>query len=367
MKPRSSSGSPPRARSPGESGPGHSSRTPRRRRSRYAYPVPRLRWVVLVLLGFIFSGTGGAVSFFLPAIDTAIHITGHAAVLPSMSPGKATGGATATATPAPAPNAPFTVLLLGSDNDGKFGTSGRSTGVLTQSMILVRVYPTTDQVTMLSLPRDLWVPMSTGGEAKIDSAYEYGGAGAAIATVEEDFQVNIDHYVWIGLQGLVDLIDEVGGIDIVTSHPVLDDFYPGDLTSSNPFSYARVAVLAGPQHMDGEQAMEYVRSRHDDISSDLGRAVRQQQVLVALRQKVSKMSVGDIPNLASALQGEVLTDVPLTEFPSLLGLAQAIDSGQIQHVFLTQFSSQTEADGEDALAPDWNAILPVVHQYFPAT
>jgi LCP family protein required for cell wall assembly len=314
------------------------------------------------------------VSFFLPAIEAAVHITGHAATTPtpkpeaSLSPGAtptATPSPTPTAAPAPASGAAFTVLLLGSDNDGKFGPSGRSVNVLTQSMILVRVDPAADRVTMLSIPRDLYVPLSGGGENKIDSAYGDGGVGEAIATVEEDFDVQIDHYVWIGLQGLVDLIDDVGGIDIVTSHPVLDDFYPGDLTSSDPNSYARVAVLPGPQHMDGEQAMEYVRSRHDDISSDLGRTVRQQQVLVALRQKISQMSVGDIPRLASALSDEVLTDVPLTQFPSLLGLAQDIGAGQIQHVFLTEFSSAT-VDGEDVLAPDWGAILPLVHEYFPA-
>ena len=371
MKPRSPSGSPPPVPSTGGSGQGHGSRLSRRRRSRYNYPIPRLRWVALVLVGFLLSGAGGAVTFFLPAIDAAIHITGHSFTPPPATPGaSASPGASATAAPTAAPvpvsGAPFTVLLLGSDNDGKFGASGRSVNVLTQSMILVRVDPTADQVTMLSLPRDLWVPLSGGGANKIDSAYGDGGVGEAIATVEEDFDVQVDHYVWIGLQGLVDLIDEVGGIDIVTSHPVLDDFYPGDLTSSNPNSYARVAVLPGPQHMDGEQAMEYVRSRHDDISSDLGRNVRQQQVLVALRQKISQMSVGDIPRLASSLSSEVLTDVPLTQFPSLLGLAQAVGAGNIQHVFLTQFSSVMEG-GEDALAPDWNAILPFVHQYFPAT
>ena len=365
MKPRSPSGSPPPVPSTGGSGQGHGSRLSRRRRSRYNYPIPRLRWVALVLVGFLLSGAGGAVTFFLPAIDAAIHITGHSFTTPTATPG-ASATAAPTAASVPVSGDPFTVLLLGSDNDGKFGASGRSVNVLTQSMILVRVDPTADQVTMLSLPRDLWVPLSGGGANKIDSAYGDGGVGEAIATVEEDFDVQVDHYVWIGLQGLVDLIDEVGGIDIVTSHPVLDDFYPGDLTSSNPNSYARVAVLPGPQHMDGEQAMEYVRSRHDDISSDLGRNVRQQQVLVALRQKISQMSVGDIPRLASSLSSEVLTDVPLTQFPSLLGLAQAVGAGNIQHVFLTQFSSVMEG-GEDALAPDWNAILPFVHQYFPAT
>ncbi|MGD0832917.1 MAG: LCP family protein [Candidatus Dormibacteria bacterium] len=373
MNPRSPSGPPTGDPSTGDPARGRGPHHARRRRSRYEYPIPRLRWVALTLVGFLLSGAGGAVTFFLPAIDAAIHITGHSFSTPTPKPeGSASAGATPTATPtatpAPVSGAPFTVLLLGSDNDGKFGPSGRSVNVLTQSMILVRVDPTADQVTMLSIPRDLWVPLSGGGSNKIDSAYGDGGVSEAIATVEEDFDLQVDHYVWIGLQGLVDLIDDVGGIDLVTSHPVLDDFYPGDLTSSNPNSYARVAVLPGPQHMDGEQAMEYVRSRHDDIASDLGRAVRQQQVLVALRQKISELSVGDIPRLASTLSDEVLTDIPLTQFPSLLGLAQDVGAGQIQHVFLTQFSScpPDTCDGTSALLPSWGSLLSYVHQYFPA-
>jgi len=180
--------------------------------------------------------------------------------------------------------------------------------------------------------------------------------------------VQVDHYVWIGLQGLINLIDEVGGIDIVASHPVMDDDYPYDVEgSTNPFAADRVAVLPGAQHMDGVEAMEYVRSRHDDISEDLGRTVRQQQVLVALRQKLSGLSIGDINDIASALSGEVLTDVPLTQFPTLLGLAKDIDQGNIQHVFLTQFSSATLPVVGDVEVPDMSAILQVVHQYFPAT
>src|SRR6185436_3993217 len=147
----------------------------------------------------------------------------------------------------------FTVLLLGSDDDSKF----TSDHVLTQSMILVRVVPSTKQVTMLSIPRDLYVHLSTGGYGKIAGAYSYGGPGAAIATVAQNFGVRINDYIWVGLLGLIKLIDAVGGVDVVTSHPVLDDYYPADVFSRYPFSYERVAVLAGPQHLDGVHAMQY--------------------------------------------------------------------------------------------------------------
>jgi LCP family protein required for cell wall assembly len=339
-----------------------------------------VRSILLVLLGFVLSGVGGAVSFFWPTITTALGATGHNIQAPT--PSAIPGSLSATPTAVPTSSSPFTVLLMGSDNDGKFtSASGAPYFCCAQSLILVRVDPAAGSVTMLSIPRDLWVPIySASGQqlgskdspGKVSQAFGDAGDGtsgadAQIAPIEQDFQVTIDHYVWIGLQGLINLIDEVGGIDIVASHPVMDDNYPYDVAgSSNPNAADRVAVLPGAQHMDGVEALEYVRSRHDDLSSDLGRNVRQQQVLVALRQKLSQLSLGDINNLASALSGEILTDVPLTQFPLLLGISKDIGSGSIQHVYVAQDSPGTE-DGQSVLEPDMSAILALIHQYFPAT
>ena len=103
------------------------------------------------------------------------------------------------------------------------------------------------------------------------------------------------------------LYQRLGGIDVVTTHPVLDDEYPADVYSRFPFDYQRVAVLAGPQHLDGIHAMQYVRSRHGDLQSDFGRSQRQQQVLLAIRQKAKQINPEDIPNLAAAIGGEVKT------------------------------------------------------------
>jgi LCP family protein required for cell wall assembly len=352
----------------------------RRRVSRYRIPLPRARTIAAVFLGFLLSGVGGAVSFFWPTITAAVGATGHTieVTAPSAIPGSPTAIPSATPTLTPGSEAAFTVLLLGSDNDGKFTTAGATSGFCcTQSMILVRVDPAAATVTMLSIPRDLYVPLYAGdgaflGDDKVSEAFGEANGGtngidAEIATVEQDFEIHVDHYVWIGLQGLINLIDEVGGIDIVASHPVLDDDYPYDVEgSTNPYAADRVAVLPGAQHMDGVEALEYVRSRHDDLSEDIGRTVRQQQVLVALRQKLTGLSIADINDIASALSGQVLTDVPLTQFPLLLGLGKDIDSANIQHFVLTQYTSGTE-NGEDVLLPDMGAILSMIHQYFPAT
>ena len=281
-------------------------------------------------------------------------------VLPTPTPSPSTSTGTST-TPTPVrPPGAFTVLLLGSDNDTKFHGS-----VLTQSMIVVRFNPGSKKVTMLSIPRDLWVPLSTGGTAKIDGAYSYGGAGAAIATVENNFGIQIDAYIWIGLAGLVNVIDKIGGIDVVTAAPVFDDFYPHDIGPGDPYQYLRVAVLAGPQHLDGTHALQYVRSRHNDLQSDFGRSARQQNVLLALRAKAAGISAEDVPALAAALKGQIKTSMSLTRIATLLPLAGNIDIKNIQQIVLLPPYTHACGCAAGYVIPVWGAILPLVHQYFP--
>ena len=308
------------------------------------------------------SAVAGSFAYFMPAVQAAFQFTGQQIqVTPSPSL-LLTPSPTATATASAPPQGAFTVLLLGSDDDSKFS----SDHVLTQSMILVRVVPSTKEVTMLSIPRDLYVHLSTGGYGKVDGAYSYGGAGAAIATVAQDFGVHVDDYIWIGLLGLVKLIDAIGGIDVVTSNPVMDDYYPADVLSSWPYDYERVAVLAGPQHLDGLHAMQYVRSRHGDLQSDLGRSQRQQQVLIAIRQKSKSLSPADLPGISTAIGGELKTSIGLPKVAQLLPLAASFDNpDQIRQIILANPYTHGCGCPETYITPNWGLILPLVHQYFP--
>jgi LCP family protein required for cell wall assembly len=320
----------------------------------------------LIALGFVLSGAIGAVAYFMPAIVTAFQDTGHAIdrnfpTAQASASASASAAASAPAVQAP-PGQPFTVLLLGSDNDAKFGGT-----ILTQSMILARVNPKTRQVVMESIPRDLWVPLSSGGSAKIDAAYLHGGASASVATVEDDFHIHVDHYAWIGLLGLVNLINQVGGIDVVATNPVMDDFYPKDLTGKDPYAYERVAVLPGPQHMNGMQALMYVRSRHGDLRSDFGRSQRQQQVLLALRAKAKLLGIADLPDIATAMANDFSTDMSISEIASLLPIASSVQLQNVQQVILASpYSTPFVVGNQDALQPNWNLILPLTHRYFPA-
>ena len=309
------------------------------------------------------SSVAGGLAYFLPAAQLALDSTGQVIHVPTPSPTDLFTSPSPSQSSSPAAvTGAFTVLLLGSDDDSKFS----SDHVLTQSMILVRVIPSTKQVTMLSIPRDLYVHLSTGGFGKIDGAYSYGGPGAAIATVAQDFNVHIDDYIWIGLLGLVKLIDAIGGIDVVTSHPVLDDYYPADIYSRFPYAYERVAVLAGPQHLDGIHAMQYVRSRHGDLQSDFGRSQRQQAVLTAIRAKAKQLSPEDLPTLSAALGGELKTSIGLSKVAAMLPLAASFDNPDAIHqLYLLPPYSHGGAPG-GSLTPEWGLILPFVHQYFPA-
>ena len=316
------------------------------------------------------SGAAGAALYFSPAIAAAFQDFGHSikqATNPAASPSSAgtSPGTAANGTPAAlaSSGSAFTVLLLGSDNDTKF----QSNAVLTQSMILARVDPVSKHVTMMSIPRDLYVPLSTGGTDKIDKAYLNGGTDAAIATVERDFNVHVDHYAWIGLLGLVHLIDKVGGVDVVASNPVLDDFYPKDLGGNNPYDIERVAVLPGPQHMDGMEALQYVRSRHDDLRSDFGRSVRQQQVLLALRAKAKLLGIADIPDIASAMSDEFSTDMSVTQVGDLLPIAGNVSLSNVQQVvLLPPYTSSQTIWSQSVVVPNWDLILPLTHKYFPS-
>ncbi len=317
----------------------------------------------LLVVGFGLSGVSGVVAYFLPAIAAALNATGQPAQGNGPHP---------VDTPSTAPlsnsNQPFNVLLLGSDNDTKF----QADDVLTQTMILVRINPQTKSVVMFSIPRDLWVPIGdTQSEAKIDAAYSDGGAAEAIATVENNFDVSVNYWVWIGLGGLVQVVNDLHQVNIVAQMPILDDEYPNDLTGNNPYQQARIAILPGPQRVDGVVALEYARSRHGSVLSDISRSQKQQQLLLDIKASANDIGLADVPSVAGALGNSVKTDMSVSQVTGLLPLAQAVSDGKVKQVIMTgspYLTSPTyQIDGQDVLLPDWSAIHSLVAQYFPTT
>jgi LCP family protein required for cell wall assembly len=194
------------------------------------------------------------------------------------------------------------VLIMGSDarpDELRRGQVGR-----TDTLMVLVADRATPRLATVSVPRDLWVAIPGHGEERINAAYELGGSQTAKQTVSNVLGQRIDRFAVIGLQGVRDIVDAVGGIDISVEQPIHDDAYPTD-----DYGYMTVDIPAGPQHMDGETALEYARTRHQD--SDFGRQMRQQRVLSAVRQAVlfKPWNWWRLPAVVAATQRALTTDV----------------------------------------------------------
>lgn len=307
-------------------------------------------------------GLGVLLALLLLAVSVLIYLAPVLALLDSRAPAPLPGVPTPASQPPPLDSSKrINVLLLGSDNDQKF----QSNALLSQTMIVVSIDPRQHQVTLLSLPRDLWVPIPGHAEAKIDLAFAEGGEALARATVEKNFKIPIHYYAWIGLNGLVRVVDRVGGVDVDVLHPVLDDNYPNDF-SGNGWGTERVYIAAGPQHLDGRRTLQYVRSRHGDLLSDFGRSVRQQQVLLALERRTAGMDlVTALPTFARDLNGHVKTDLDLVRLTQFAIFMRGLHPGDVRQAFITPYVRDgVSSDGQQILVADWPAVLAYMRQLF---
>lgn len=312
----------------------------------------RAHWLVLGAVLLCLALVGGALLYLSPVL----------ALLDNRAPSAGKPGAVRLATPPPLDSKQrINILLLGSDNDQKFPQDA----VLSQTMIVVSIDPSKHQVTLLSLPRDLWVDIPGHKSAKIDLAYAQGGAPLARATVEKAFKVPIHYYAWIGLNGLVRVVDRIGGVDVDVLHPVLDDNYPNDFSNSG-YGTERVYLGAGPQHLDGRHTLQYVRSRHGDLLSDFGRSIRQQQVLLAIQQRTAGMDLlTALPTFARDLNGHVKTDLDLVRLTQLALFMRGLNAGDVHQAFLTPYvHDAVSPDGQQILVADWPAVNTYLRQLF---
>jgi LCP family protein required for cell wall assembly len=247
------------------------------------------------------------------------------------------------------------VLILGSDarpDELKRGEVGRTDTLLV--FVGDRAVP---RVAMVSVPRDLWVGIPGYGQERVNAAYELGGAQTAKQTVSNVLGQPIDRYVIIGLQGVRDVVDAVGGIDISVPQAIHDDSYPTD-----DYGYQVVDIPAGRQHMDGDTALKYARTRHQD--SDFARTARQQQVVAAVRNAMlSPLNWPRIPAVAAAVATSIKTDMsPLDGIA--LGAAMLRSPGDADHLVIdTSLATPiTGADGAYLLQAK-ASLQPTVAQF----
>jgi LCP family protein required for cell wall assembly len=230
-----------------------------------------------------------------------------------------------------------TILVLGSDarpDEIKRGEVGR-----TDTLLVLVADRATPRLALLSVPRDLWVTIPGHGEERINAAYELGGSGSAKQTVSNTLGQPVDRYVVIGLQGVRDVVDAVGGVDVTVPQAIHDDTYPTD-----DYGYQTVDIPAGRQHMDGDLALKYARTRHQD--NDFARTARQQQVVGAVRiAMLNPVNWPRIPAVFVAVAQSIKTDVsPLDAIA--IGAAMMRNSGEPDHMVIdTQLAR--EVTGED--------------------
>jgi len=270
---------------------------------------------------------------------------------------------------APSPGGRTNVLLLGIDRRSETGWAYR-----TDTILVLTVDPASRAAGILSIPRDLQVPIPGYGEDRINTANFWGAqgheenadAGASLlkATIEGNFGIPIDGYLMVDFGTFVRIVDALGGIDVEVPETLHDTRYPNP-KPEDPYGYKTVHFDAGRQHMDGTQAIEYARSRMS--TSDFHRAKRQQLVLLAIRQKaLSGAGVVRWPALASAVLDGVKTDLGMGRLLRLAYLAARIDLGSLQQVVLEHplVSSFTRYDGAQVLLPQWALINPVIEELF---
>lgn len=230
------------------------------------------------------------------------------------------------------------MLILGSDarpDELKRGEVGR-----TDTLLLFVGDRALPRVALLSVPRDLWVSIPGYGQERVNAAYEMGGGQTAKQTISNVLGQPVDRYLVIGLQGVRDVVDAVGGVDITVPAPIHDDAYPTD-----DYGYQTVDIPAGPQHMDGDTALKYARTRHQD--SDFARTARQQQVVTAVtRAMLNPLNWPRLPAVVAAIGGSIKTDAtPLDAIA--LGAAMLRDPGDPDRLVIdTSLASEvTGADG----------------------
>ncbi|MFY9901580.1 MAG: LCP family protein [Trichococcus sp.] len=222
---------------------------------------------------------------------------------------------------------PISFLLLGADTgtaEEERTETGRS-----DTIIVCTVNPNTKTTTLLSIPRDSYTEIIGYSDLydyygdyydKMNHAYAYGGTEMSINTVQEFLNIPIDYYVEVNFNGLVDIVDAVGGIEITS--PLTFDFY-------------------GPQFIEGEtkiingyDALQFSRMRKQDPEGDLGRQKRQQMVIKAILDKVLTMgTVVNYKNILATLEDNVQMNISLDEIISIAsGYRKSVDNFQQYYV-----------------------------------
>ena len=216
------------------------------------------------------------------------------------------------------PQEPFYMLLLGVDkSEGRAEQWGDTTSSFrSDTIILARVDPPAQRVTLVSIPRDTMVDMGSHGTQKINAAYSYGGAPYMIEVVSEFAGVDISHYAEIDFEQFTTIVDTIGGIEVNLPVDVVDE------------RYAHINLTAGTHEIDGETALALCRSRHAYDAyggGDFFRAANQRMVIAAIVKKVLQQDPLTMAGTVSELAESVITDFTVVDIVGLASQFQNLD------------------------------------------
>ena len=250
------------------------------------------------------------------------------------------------------------ILLMG------MGGVGHEGPFLTDTMIIASIKPSTGQVAMISIPRDLYVPITNYGWMKINHANsigetDYNGQGGKIAseTISNVLNIPIHYYARIDFAGFEKIIDDLGGIEVTVDNSFTDAEYPAP-----EFLYQVVSFEAGKQKMNGDVALKFVRSRHGNNGegSDFARSQRQQKVIMAVKDKALSLSTifnpAKISKMLKTLDSSISTDLTANE---IIYLSKFVENFSMSDIISYNFNdapdnflvSDMTADGAYILRP----------------
>lgn len=242
---------------------------------------------------------------------------------------------------------PVTILLMGIDPvipgsaPEELQAADRWDG-RSDTLILVRFDPTNSAINLLWIPRDTPVHIPKHGKGKINQANAIGGAALAARVVSLNFNyIPIDRYVRIRTTALTELVDLLGGVEILVPSPMSYTDITGQLT---------INLSPGWQTLNGHQAIQFARFRNDELG-DISRIQRQQSLLAALRQRISNPAlITALPQIISVCQQHIDTNLTTEELFTLVNFMVGSNPPQLKMLLLPgKFSDSTSHDSSDWL------------------
>jgi LCP family protein required for cell wall assembly len=227
---------------------------------------------------------------------------------------------------------------------------------LADVMLLIKFDPQTNKIVMLSVPRDTRTEIEGRGIKKINAANVEGGPALTAKTVSNLLGgIGVDRYVRINVLGVSKLIEALGGVNV---------YVPKDMKYRDDSQHLYINLKAGQQHLNGEQALQLLRYRHDELG-DIGRIQRQQMVIRALiEQSLNPTTITRLPDILNVVKENIDTNLSVEELIALVGFGSKTSRSNMQMLMLPgRFSENREFDAS-YWVPDRRAIGKLVSQHF---